>query len=244
MPHAAAALGAPALTTDADVVWLADVPKYLKIAGARAAGFPDSPRVDPAGRPCKRKEHEKLRPYVDRDERAAADAAAAARGRYVYDDAACAAYRCVDSVNGGFFYAAQDADKSVKGALRGWSEACPSIYEQRANQPALVDAFRRALGPRACAYDAAPASRGVDPAAWRPTNASAPLLMLNQDLFVSGRRAAFAREQLRRGELVAFHANFRFGWRAKCDLLRKLGLRFVETAGDVCGDPAGFECAS
>ena len=66
----------------------------------------------------------------------------------------------------------------------------------------------------------------------------------HQDLFVSGRRAGHARDATRRGALLAFHANFRFGWRSKCDLLRKVGLLHVSApAADVCDDPAGFRCA-
>ena len=57
--------------------------------------------------------------------------------------------------------------------------------------------------------------------------------------------AAFAREALHRNELLAFHANFLYGWRAKCEKLRKLGLLFVDVAGgDVCRDPAAATCRS
>ena len=52
MPHAAAALGFSTLTQDADVVWLADVPSYLK--RFHAASMADSPRVDTRTRPCRR----------------------------------------------------------------------------------------------------------------------------------------------------------------------------------------------
>ena len=53
MPHAAAALGYATLTQDADVVWRADVPAYLR--RFHAASMADSPRVDTRTRPCRRK---------------------------------------------------------------------------------------------------------------------------------------------------------------------------------------------
>mmetsp|Transcript_19773 Transcript_19773/g.58851 ORF Transcript_19773/g.58851 Transcript_19773/m.58851 type:complete len:183 (-) Transcript_19773:326-874(-) len=84
MPHAAAALGFSAVTQDADIVWLADVIEYLqRVAPAGALVMtPDSPRVDPRGRPCKRKEHELLRQFLAPGLRPAADAAFARKGRY------------------------------------------------------------------------------------------------------------------------------------------------------------------
>ena len=169
--------------------------------------------------------------------------AAAPKAKFAYDFGACAAHRCVDSVNGGFLYS-RARGGAVDAALEAWFADCGAIWERRANQPSLVAALRGA----ACAYDAGGAGSAA-PHAWRPANATSflgarrpKLVVANQDLFVSGRRGAFARDAVRRGALLAFHANFRFGWRAKCDLLRKLGLLFVETAGDVCADPAGFEC--
>ncbi|EGB01761.1 hypothetical protein AURANDRAFT_69522, partial [Aureococcus anophagefferens] len=68
MPHAAAALRAPALTQDADVVWLGDVPAYFDArfgdANIEAVAFADSPRVDPRSRPCKRKEAPAMARYA------------------------------------------------------------------------------------------------------------------------------------------------------------------------------------
>jgi len=93
-----------------------------------------------------------------------------------------------------------------------------------------------------CLYD--DDSRNTTTTTW-PAPLASSLVVLNQDLFVSGRRAAFAREALRRNELLAFHANFLYGWRAKCEKLRKLGLLFVDVAGgDVCRDPAAATCRS
>ena len=69
MPHAAAALGFSTLTQDADVVWLADVPSYLK--RFHAASMADSPRVDTRTRPCRRKEADLLRAYLTTDKQRA-----------------------------------------------------------------------------------------------------------------------------------------------------------------------------
>ena len=213
-------------------------------ANIEAVAFADSPRVDPRSRPCKRKEAPAMARYAA-DGAAFLARAAAPKTKFAYDFGACAAHRCVDSVNGGFLYS-RARGGAVDAALEAWFADCGAIWERRANQPSLVAALRGA----ACAYDAGGAGSAA-PHAWRPANATSflgarrpKLVVANQDLFVSGRRGAFARDAVRRGALLAFHANFRFGWRAQCDLLRKLGLLFVETAGDVCADPAGFECAA
>ena len=238
MPHAAAALGFSSLTQDADVVWLADVPSYLK--RFEAASMADSPRVDTRTRPCRRKEADLLRAYLETDEqRASHDASLLAKGKFVYDDEACRRHRCVDSVNGGFtFY----KSGPVSTALAAWAGSCVDIVASRENQPALVNALKGTLPRDGCLYD--DDSRNTTTTTW-PAPLSSSLVVLNQDLFVSGRRAAFAREALRRNELLAFHANFLYGWRAKCEKLRKLGLLFVGVpGGDVCRDAAAATCRS
>ena len=238
MPHAAAALGFSSLTQDADVVWLADVPAYLE--RFQAASMADSPRVDTRSRPCRRKEAALLRAYLATDEqRASHDASLLAKGKFVYDKQACRRHRCVDSVNGGFtFY----QSGLVSTALAAWAGSCVDIVASRENQPALVNALKGTLPRDGCLYD--DDSRNTTTTTW-PAPLSSSLVVLNQDLFVSGRRAAFAREALRRNELLAFHANFLYGWRAKCEKLRKLGLLFVDVAGgDVCRDPAAATCRS
>jgi hypothetical protein len=238
MPHAAAALGFSTLTQDADVVWLADVPSYLR--RFHAASMADSPRVDTRTRPCRRKEADLLRAYLETDkQRADHDASLLAKGKFVYDEEACRRHRCVDSVNGGFtFY----KSGPVSTALAAWAGSCVDIVASRENQPALVNALKRTLPRDGCLYDEE--ARNTTTTTW-PAPLTSQLVVLNQDLFVSGRRAAFAREALRRNELLAFHANFLYGWRAKCEKLRKLGLLFVDVAGgDVCRDPAAATCKS
>ena len=238
MPHAAAALGFSTLTQDADVVWLADVPSYLE--RFQAASMADSPRVDTRTRPCRRKEADLLRAYLETDEqRASHDASLLAKGKFVYDEEACRRHRCVDSVNGGFtFY----QSGPVSTALAAWAGSCVDIVASRENQPSLVHSLKRTLPRDGCLYD--DDSRNTTTTTW-PAPLSSSLVVLNQDLFVSGRRAAFAREALHRNELLAFHANFLYGWRAKCEKLRKLGLLFVGVArGDVCRDPAAATCRS
>lgn len=238
MPHAAAALGFSTLTQDADVVWLADVPSYLE--RFRAASMADSPRVDTRTRPCRRKEAALLRAYLETDEqRASHDASLLAKGKFLYDEEACRRHRCFDSVNGGFtFY----KSGPVSSALAAWAGSCVDIVASRENQPALVNALKGTLPRDGCLYD--DDSRNTTTTTW-PAPLSSSLVVLNQDLFVSGRRAAFAREALHRNELLAFHANFLYGWRAKCEKLRKLGLLFVDVAGgDVCHDPAAATCRS
>ena len=235
MPYAAAALGFAVLTQDADVVWLADVPAYLERFDA--AALADSPRVDTRTRPCRRKEAALLRPYLVSDrQRADHDAALRAKGKFTYDAQACRRHRCVDSVNGGFLYYGSGR---VRAALEHWAASCGAIVEERKNQPSLVDALKQTLGRAGCRYDEDP--RNTTAAVW-PEALAAPLVVLNQDLFVSGRRAAFAREAKAKNALLAFHANFLFGWRAKCEKLRRLGLLFVDVAdGDVCRDQGASE---
>ena len=238
MPHAAAALGFSSLTQDADVVWLADVPSYLK--RFEAASMADSPRVDTRTRPCRRKEADLLRAYLETDEqRASHDASLLAKGKFVYDEEACRRHRCVDSVNGGFLFYGNGL---VSTALAAWAGSCVDIVASRENQPSLVNALKGTLPRDGCLYD--DDSRNTTTTTW-PVPLSSSLVVLNQDLFVSGRRAAFAREALRRNELLAFHANFLYGWRAKCEKLRKLGLLFVGVpGGDVCRDAAAATCRS
>ena len=120
MPHAAAALGFSTLTQDADVVWLADVPSYLR--RFHAASMADSPRVDTRTRPCRRKEADLLRAYLTTDkQRADHDASLLAKGKFVYDEEACRRHRCFDSVNGGFtFY----KSGLVSTALAAWAGSC------------------------------------------------------------------------------------------------------------------------
>ena len=238
MPHAAAALGFSSLTQDADVVWLADVPSYLK--RFEAASMADSPRVDTRTRPCRRKEADLLRAYLETDEqRASHDASLLAKGKFVYDEEACRRHRCVDSVNGGFLFYGNGL---VSTALAAWAGSCVDIVASRENQPSLVNALKGTLPRDGCLYD--DDSRNTTTTTW-PAPLSSSLVVLNQDLFVSGRRAAFAREALRRNELLAFHANFLYGWRAKCEKLRKLGLLFVGVpGGDVCRDAAAATCRS
>ena len=97
MPHAAAALGFSTLTQDADVVWLADVPSYLR--RFKAASMADSPRVDTRTRPCRRKEADLLRAYLTTDkQRADQDASLLAKGKFVYDEGACRRHRCVSGM--------------------------------------------------------------------------------------------------------------------------------------------------
>ena len=238
MPHAAAALGFSTLTQDADVVWRADVPSYLE--RFHAASMADSPRVDTRTRPCRRKEADLLRAYLETDEqRASHDASLLAKGKFVYDEEACRRHRCFDSVNGGFtFY----KSGPVSTALAAWAGSCVDIVASRENQPALVNALKGTLPRDGCLYDED--MRNTTTTTW-PAPLTSDLVVLNQDLFVSGRRAAFAREALHRNELLAFHANFLYGWRAKCEKLRKLGLLFVDVAGgDVCRDPAAATCKS
>ena len=147
-------------------------------------------------------------------------------------------------MNGGFLYYGSGR---VRDALEHWAASCSAIVEGRENQPSLVDALKRTMGRAGCRYDEDP--RNTTAAAW-PEALAAPLVVLNQDLFVSGRRAAFAREAKAKNALLAFHANFLFGWRAKCEKLRRLGLLFVDVAGgDVCRDhdasaAAGVTCRS
>ena len=127
-------------------------------------------------------------------------------------------------------------------ALAAWAGSCVDIVASRENQPALVNALKGRLPRDGCLYD--DDSRNTTTTTW-PTPLASELVVLNQDLFVSGRRAAFAREALHRNELLAFHANFLYGWRAKCEKLRKLGLLFVGVPrGDVCRDPAAATCRS
>ena len=127
----------------------------------------------------------------------------------------------------------------VRAALEHWAASCGAIVEERKNQPSLVDALKQTLGRAGCRYDEDP--RNTTAAVW-PEALAAPLVVLNQDLFVSGRRAAFAREAKAKNALLAFHANFLFGWRAKCEKLRRLGLLFVDVAdGDVCRDQGASE---
>lgn len=115
--------------------------------------------------------------------------AAAPKAKFAYDFGACAAHRCVDSVNGGFLYS-RARGGAVDAALEAWFADCGAIWERRANQPSLVAALRGA----ACAYDAGGAGSAA-PDAWRPANATSflgarrpKLVVANQDLFVSGRR--------------------------------------------------------
>ena len=181
-----------------------------------------------------------LRAYLTTDkQRADHDASLLAKGKFVYDEEACRRHRCVDSVNGGFtFY----KSGPVSTALAAWAGSCASILQGRENQPSLVRSLKRTLPRDGCLYD--DDSRNTTTTTW-PAPLSSSLVVLNQDLFVSGRRAAFAREALRRNELLAFHANFLYGWRAKCEKLRKLGLLFVDVAGgDVCRDAAAATCRS
>ena len=238
MPHAAAALGFSTLTQDADVVWRADVPAYLK--RFHAASMADSPRVDTRTRPCRRKEADLLRAYLTTDkQRADHDASLLAKGKFVYDEGACRRHRCVDSVNGGFLFYSSG---KTRDALAAWAGSCASIVAGRENQPSLVRSLKRTLPRDGCLYD--DDSRNTTTTTW-PAPLTSDLVVLNQDLFVSGRRAAFAREALHRNELLAFHANFLYGWRAKCEKLRKLGLLFVGVpGGDVCRDPAAATCKS
>ncbi|KAJ8604285.1 hypothetical protein CTAYLR_002496 [Chrysophaeum taylorii] len=184
MPWAAAALGFDALTQDADLVWRGDV--LARVAELDAAMMPDSNRVDPFQRPCKRKEAARI------------DAYAAHHGRSSGD---CAAYRCVSSVNGGFVYAR--ARSSIVAALRDWFERCPTIVADRENQPSLVAALEERVPPGGCVYGPT-----------RKDAAAADLVVMGE--VVSGQRPAVARDLERRGRLLAFHCNFRSGcsmWR-------------------------------
>ena len=126
--------------------------------------------------------------------------AAAPKANFAYDFGACAAHRCVDSVNGGFLYS-RARGGAVDAALEAWFADCGAIWEQRANQPSLVAALRGA----ACAYDAGGAGSAA-PDAWRPANATSflgarrpALVVANQDLFVSGRRQGLLFEDSTRG---------------------------------------------
>ena len=181
-----------------------------------------------------------LRAYLETDKQLKDhDASLLAKGKFVYDEEACRRHRCVDSVNGGFLFYRNGL---VSSALAAWAGSCASIIRGRENQPALVNALKGTLTRDGCLYD--DDSRNTTTTTW-PAPLTSQLVVLNQDLFVSGRRAAFAREALHRNELLAFHANFLYGWRAKCEKLRKLGLLFVDVAGgDVCRDPAAVTCRS
>ena len=188
MPHAAAALGFSTLTQDADVVWLADVPSYLK--RFHAASMADSPRVDTRTRPCRRKEADLLRAYLTTDkQRADHDASLLAKGKFVYDEEACRRHRCVDSVNGGFLFYRNGL---VSTALAAWAGSCASIVRGRENQPSLVNRFEEDVTTRRLPLRRRD-SRNTTTTTW-PAPLTSQLVVLNQDLFVSGRRAAFARE--------------------------------------------------
>ncbi|KAJ1454975.1 hypothetical protein M885DRAFT_520886 [Pelagophyceae sp. CCMP2097] len=252
MPWAAAVLGYDALVQDADVVWRGDVLAYLAktLPNAGAAVMADSNRVDVQQRPCKISEAE----AIARDEPAArgaqgrrplqsADAVArrrrletkavrargkrAAQKRLPFSAGACAAFRCTQSVNGGFIFT-RAAPAARRGAavraLRDWAARCSEIYAARENQPAFVAALERVLPRRGCAYARDSQNATIHAPTWRRSNTTADLVVLNLDLFVSGRRAAFARQADARSELLAFHCNFRFGWKSKCETLHKLGM--------------------
>ncbi|MGA1523138.1 MAG: hypothetical protein ACO4CZ_04135, partial [Planctomycetota bacterium] len=102
--------------------------------------------------------------------------------------------------------------------MEGWATACGAISRGRENQPALVAAFTAHVGNR-CAYASSARGATADKTTWRPLGKSGPgheksttttrrtgsprgdpldaadleLVVLNQDLFVSGRPAAYAR---------------------------------------------------
>ena len=87
-------------------------------------------------------------------------------------------------------------------------------------------ALQSALPAAGCHY-VTEAQGTADPLSWRPSNASNELVVLNLDLFVSGRRAVFAKTQNAQHKLLAFHCNFRLGWKSKCETLRKLDMLHV-----------------
>lgn len=221
MPRAAQMLGFDALTQDADVVWRSDV---LDILSERsrdtAAMMADSNRVDTRLRPCKPKEREKIRAY-DSSQNA---------------EEACANYRCVSSVNGGFLWLPSNA---TVGSLvaKDWFAMCPDIMSTRENQPSLVAALERRVKPGRCVYDREfEEDVGGPPLSRRDSD----ILILNANTFASGQRPAYARQTDNEQRLAAFHCNFRFGWRAKCQTLRFMDLLFIEgpdhnsSTNDVC----------
>ena len=85
----------------------------------KAASMADSPRVDTRTRPCRRKEVDLLRAYLETDkQRADHDASLLAKGKFAYDEGACRRHRCFDSVNGGFFFYSSVTDSSDLFSLR------------------------------------------------------------------------------------------------------------------------------
>lgn len=127
----------------------------------------------------------------------------------------CASYRCVSSVNGGFVFVPQRPSRRAADALQGWFERCPTIVATRENQPSFVDALIDNVPPGRCVYNGTTAE---------------DLVVLDALTFASGQRPAAARDADQKGSLLVFHANFRFGWRSKCELLRKLGMLHITTA--------------
>lgn len=139
----------------------------------------------------------------------------------------CSAFRCVSSVNGGFLWLRHGAKKAREAAI-DWFAECPTILERRENQPSLVASLERRIPPGKCAYDA-PGQHD--------------LVVLDLQAFVSGQRPILALEADRRGDLVAFHCNFRFGWRAKCRTLRFVNLLFLQDPeSKVCQRPPRPRC--
>jgi len=69
--------------------------------------------------------------------------------------------------------------------------------------------------------------------------------VLDVNTFASGQRVALALQARDRGDLVAFHCNFRFGWKSKCQTLQKMGMLYVQAfsvGGDVCTEPPFPRC--
>lgn len=227
MPWAAAELGVAALVQDADVVWRGDVISYLRSLRVSGAAMADSSRVDPTLRPCKPKESDRIRAY--HIHHGASDA-------YSW---ACAAYRCIASVNGGFLWIRTPTNEpttNIAAAARDWFARCPDIVAGRENQPSLVQALERRVSPGKCIYDGRHNASS-------PPSEQADFLVLNILTFASGQRPALAREADRQGRLLAFHCNFRFGWRAKCLTLRNMGLLFLGSPNtDICHLPPQPSC--
>jgi hypothetical protein len=126
------ALGYDALVQDADVVWSGDVLAYLKQADIKGAAMPDSNRVDPRQRPCRRSEAPAIKRFEEQRRRLLNNN----KKQLPFSPAACSAYRCSLSVNGGFIFA-RARGGPLGTALRLWASSCGAIYDARENQPCV-----------------------------------------------------------------------------------------------------------
>ena len=136
----------------------------------------------------------------------------------------CSAYRCIASVNGGFIYVAARRSSIFVAALEAWVQQCPAIIASNENQPSFVAALTHVIPPGDCAYN-------------KTTQRKTTLTVLDTTQFASGQRPILARQADERGELRAFHCNFNFGWRAKCETLKKMNMLYINSSTtNVCRD--------